>query len=59
MCLPLYFGGNIMIKNHNIEFIYNNVASLRFPDGMRFDSENSYDDSLQLVSPDGRLRRGL
>ena len=47
-----------MIKNHNIEFIYNNVASLRFPDGMRFDSENrtATEDSFQLVSPDGRLR---
>ncbi|MBR5143438.1 MAG: hypothetical protein IKW53_00145 [Clostridia bacterium] len=47
-----------MIKNHNIEFIYNNIASLRFPDGMRFDSENRTDteDSFQLVSPDGRLR---
>ena len=47
-----------MNKNHNIEFIYNNVASLRFPDGMRFDSENrtATEDSFQLVSPDGRLR---
>ncbi len=50
-----------MIKNHNIEFIYNNVASLRFPDGMRFDSKNrtATEDSFQLVSPDDRLRRGL
>ena len=47
-----------MTKNHNIEFIYNNIASLRFPDGMRMDSENrtENEDSFQLVSPDGLLR---
>ena len=45
-----------MITQHNNKFIYNGVASVQLPSGMCIDSENSYKDSLQLVSPDGKLR---
>ena len=46
-----------MIK-HNYEFTYNGIASFTLPEGMCLDHENrgAYDDSFQLISPDGRLR---
>ena len=46
-----------MIK-HNYEFTYNGIASFTLPKGMCLDREarGAYDDSFQLISPDGRLR---
>lgn len=45
-----------MITHQDNQFIYNGIAVVPCPSGMRIDIANSYDDSLQLVSPDGRLR---
>ena len=45
-----------MILHQDNKFIYEGIASVQLPSGMCIDQENSYEDSLQLVSPDGRLR---
>ena len=45
-----------MIKHQDNKFIYEGIASIPCPDGMQIDNENSYEDSLQLVSADGKLR---
>ena len=47
-----------MIKHRNFEFTYNRVVSVRFPKGMRFDSESRTEgeDAFHLVSEDGCLR---
>lgn len=45
-----------MITQHDNKFIYEGIASVQLPSEMCFDRENSYEDSLQLVSPDGKLR---
>ena len=45
-----------MIKHQDNKFIYEGIASVQLPSGMCIHHENSYEDSLQLVSPDGKLR---
>ena len=45
-----------MITQQDNEFIYEGIASVQLPSEMCIDSENSCEDSLQLVSPDGKLR---
>ena len=45
-----------MIKHQDNEFIYEGIASVQLPNEMCIDCENSYEDSLQLVSSDGKLR---
>ena len=45
-----------MITQQDNEFIYEGIASVQLPSEMCIDSEKSYEDSLQLVSPDGKLR---
>ena len=45
-----------MITQQDNKFIYEGIASVQLPSGMCIDQENSYEDSLQLVSPDGKLR---
>ena len=45
-----------MITHQNNQFINEGIASVQLPSGMDIDRENSYEDSLQLVSDDGRLR---
>ena len=45
-----------MILHQDNKFIYNGIAEMPCPSGMCVDNANIYDDSLQLVSPDGKLR---
>lgn len=45
-----------MILHQDNKFIYNGIAVVPCPSGMHIDSANSYDDSLQFVSADGKLR---
>ena len=45
-----------MIKHQDNQFIYDGIAAVPCPSGMCIDSANSYEDSLQLVSSDGKLR---
>ena len=45
-----------MIKHQDNKFIYEGIASVQLPSEMCIDRENSYEDSLRLVSPDGKLR---
>ena len=42
-----------MITQQGNKFIYEGIASVQLPSGMCIDSDNSYEDSLQLVSPTG------
>ena len=45
-----------MITQQDNKFIYEGISSVQLPSGMSIDQENSCEDSLQLVSPDGKLR---